>query len=571
VIRIALAQVNPTVGDFDGNLARIIAVIKEAGKRQADLVALPELALCGYPPEDLLLKRRFLDANQRYLRELAAQTTGITVICGLAVNRGDKVYNAAAVIGSKKVHQIYHKIELPNYGVFDEKRYFQPGRTVSLLDLAGVPVGVNICEDIWVNPGVSDAQAKLGARIIVNISASPFHLRKVDERLRILKSTAGRVGAYVLYVNTVGGQDELVFDGGSMVVDPQGTVIAQAKQFSEDLLVVDLPRSRLQAQSRVEAVDSVTLAGVESEVIRSIVSLPRRTRQRIRQRRRKAATLPEIEQIYRALVLGTRDYVQKNGFSSVIVALSGGIDSALTAAVAADALGPDRVQTLFMPSQYTSQLSYDAAEKQARLLRVKMQQIAIDDLFAAYRNELEPFFAGREEDVTEENIQARIRGNLLMAFSNKFGHLVLNTANKSESAVGYTTLYGDMVGGFAVLEDIPKTLLFRICRHLNRSRKREVIAREIINRTPSAELKKDQQDTDSLPPYDVLDRILKQFVEEDKDVDEIVKAGLDRKLVQRVVRMVINAEYKRRQSAPGIKITPRAFGKDRRWPITNKF
>ncbi len=569
MLRIALAQINPTVGDFPGNLAKIVAFARCARTAKADLVAFPELALCGYPPEDLLLKDRFLKANRSYLSKLARRVDSTILICGVADRQRRVLYNAAALLQRGELKLNYHKVDLPNYGVFDEKRYFEPGNKVALFDLGGVRIGLSVCEDIWVNGGVCQAQAQLGAQLLINISSSPYHLHKFEERLKLLQQVARENRVYVAYVNTVGGQDELVFDGGSLVLDPAGVPIARAPQFIEDLLVVDLPISARRNQPSLPKGISVgeSLLAVEHQEL----APPRWRGSRRRQPRRLADRLPEAEEVYQALVLGTRDYVRKNGFQRVMIGLSGGVDSALTAAIAVDALGPQQVETLFMPSRYTSKLSRELVEKQVHLLGIRLRTVAIDELVAAYEDSLRPFFFGRAADITEENIQARIRGNLLMAFSNKFGYLVLNTANKSEAAVGYSTLYGDMVGGFAVLEDIPKTLLYKICRHLNRNRGREVIARGIIRRPPSAELKADQRDTDSLPPYDALDQILRAFVEEDRDVAEIVKLGFERKLVERVVRLVIGAEYKRRQSAPVIKITPRAFGKDRRWPITNKF
>lgn len=569
MIRIALAQINPTVGDFEGNLAKIVSVSQRARTAQADLVAAPELALCGYPPEDLLLKERFLAANRSYLNRLKRTSKSTALVCGYADLKSQHVFNTAAVLQQGRTQLVYHKVDLPNYGVFDEKRYFRSGDEVAFFDIAGLRVGLSICEDIWITDGVCAAQAELGAQLLLNISSSPYHLHKFEERLDILRLIAKQHKVYVAYVNTVGGQDELVFDGGSLVLDPKGKIVGRAAQFKEELLFIDLPiRSRRLVEPEIKQIE------VHDNLLK--VSHVELTSPRWRSRKRLARSkpverLPEAEEVYQALVLGTRDYVEKNGFKQVMIGLSGGVDSALTAAVAVDALGAPRVETLYMPSRYSSQLSQRLVEQQARVLGVRLRTVPIDGLFEAYLTALRPFFIGREQDITEENLQARIRGNLLMAFSNKFGYLVLNTANKSEAAVGYSTLYGDMVGGFAVLKDIPKMLLYKICRHLNRSRGREVIVRGIIRRPPSAELKANQLDVDSLPPYETLDPILRAFVEQDQDIGEIVEQGYDRHTVERVSRMVIRAEYKRRQSAPGIKITPRAFGKDRRWPITNKF
>lgn len=572
MIRIGLGQINPTVGDFDGNTQRIGGFIAEAKTRRCDLVLFPELALCGYPPEDLLLKRAFVDANRRYLRKLVTVCEGINVICGYTGSRGDNVYNSAAVIGGGMVLLSYNKIALPNYGVFDERRYFVPGNEAPLLHIGETLIGINICEDIWVSPGVTEQQAALGAQLILNISSSPYHKHKVEERIEMLRDRARSNGCFVGYVNSVGGQDELVFDGASLVIDPTGRVIGRAAQFAEELLVVDIPtakesrRSRREPRSNSDSGPTPSFAVRQAELERAFVGRSRRT-----QKSRCAKRLVDAEEVYQAVTLGVRDYIRKNGFGQAIIGLSGGVDSALTAAIAVDAIGKENVVTLFLPSHYTCELSRVAARRQAQLLGIRMDTVSIDDLLEEYEETLVPLFRDTRSGLTEENLQARIRGNLLMAYSNKFGYLVLSTSNKSEAAVGYTTLYGDMVGGFSVLKDIPKTLVYEICEHLNRSRGREIIAQEIIDRPPTAELKHNQLDSDSLPPYDILDEILRLYVELDWNDREIIAAGFDRKTVARVIRMVGAAEYKRRQSAPGIKITPRAFGKDRRWPITNKF
>jgi NAD+ synthase (glutamine-hydrolysing) len=570
MIRIGLAQINPTVGDFAGNAHKIAGFIVEAKTQKCDLVLFPELALCGYPPEDLLLKRAFLDANKRYIRTLAAAAKGICVVCGYAGSRSRQVYNSAAVIHDGELLYSYNKIALPNYGVFDEKRYFVPGSEIPLLSIGKRLIGINICEDIWVAPGVTEQQAALGAKIVLNISSSPYHMHKVEERLEMLRERARHNNCYIGYVNSVGGQDELVFDGASLVIGPSGRLIAKAAQFAEALLVVDIPEDQLTPKKEAaRASVSPTAEGFSVKRI-ELSSLPSGKLRRAR-KSTCAERLSEPEEVYQAVVLGVRDYIGKNGFRQAIIGLSGGIDSALTAAIAVDAIGEENVFTLYLPSRYSSELSLKAATRQAELLGIKMETIAIDDLFEDYAATLVPFFRDTKSGLTEENLQARIRGNILMAFSNKFGYLVLSTSNKSEAAVGYTTLYGDMVGGFAVLKDIPKTLVYDICNHLNRSRRRQTIAQEIIDRPPTAELKDNQLDSDSLPPYEILDEILRLYVELDWNSDEIVAAGFDKKTVERVIRMVGIAEYKRRQSAPGVKITPRAFGKDRRWPITNKF
>jgi NAD+ synthase (glutamine-hydrolysing) len=572
MIRIGLGQINPTVGDFDGNMQKITGFVAEARTQQCDLVLFPELALCGYPPEDLLLKRAFIGANRRYLRRLATVCKGINVICGYAGSRGDNVYNSAAVIAGGKVLLSYNKIALPNYGVFDERRYFVPGKEVPLLHFDKTLIGINICEDIWVCPGVTEQQAALGAKLILNISSSPYHKHKAEERIEMLQDRARSNRCYVGYINSVGGQDELVFDGASLLIDPAGRVIARAVQFTEELLVVDIPEIKEHSRGRLRPQEGDDNALAQGLTVRRVeLKAPLVGKSRRARKAQCARRLVEAEEVYRAVTLGVRDYIRKNGFRQVIIGLSGGIDSALTAAIAVDAIGKENVFTLYLPSRYSSELSREAATRQAQLLGVKISTVSIDDLFEEYEETLAPLFRDSKPGLTEENLQARIRGNILMAFSNKLGYLVLSTSNKSEAAVGYTTLYGDMVGGFAVLKDIPKTLVYKICEHLNRSRGREIIAQEIIDRPPTAELKDNQLDSDSLPPYEILDEILRLYVELDWNDHQIVAAGFEKRTVERVIRMVGTAEYKRRQSAPGIKITPRAFGKDRRWPITNRF
>lgn len=572
MLRIALGQINPAVGDFPSNLEKILAFIREAQAAECDLILFPELSLCGYPPEDLLLKKSFVERNRQYLDKLVQASEGMSVVCGFAGSSDTRLFNSAAVISMGKLLMTYHKIALPNYGVFDEKRYFQPGKEVPLLRLGSTLIGINICEDIWICPGITEQQASLGAKLIINISASPYHQHKLEERVELLRDRAIRNYCHIGYLNMVGGQDELVFDGASLMLDPQGKVIARAGQFREELLIIDIPENE-PPEHLACGMSSVPAAADKDGFSFRCEELTSQFYGRHRQMISPtcAEPLSDEEEVYQALVLGTRDYIAKNGFRKVIIGLSGGIDSALTLAVAVDAIGKENVCTLFMPSRFTVELSHTAAARQALLLDVTLNQVSIDSLLAEYLQALQPLFKDTESGLTEENLQARIRGNLLMALSNKFGYLVLNTSNKSEAAVGYTTLYGDMVGGFSVLKDIPKTLVFKISRYLNRSRGRETIAPEIIDRPPSAELKANQFDTDSLPPYDVLDEILRRYVELDWSDHDIVAAGFDETTVAKVIRLVGAAEYKRRQSAPGIKITPRAFGKDRRWPITNKF
>lgn len=582
-----MVQMNPTVGDVEGNVRKIAGWLREAKKAGADLVAFPELAICGYPPEDLLLKPKFLRENRQALQEIVRQGRGVAVVVGcvgestlsepragqpMVVPAGrHEITNAAAVIAGGRLITTYAKRYLPNYGVFDESRYFHPGRHIPVVVLGGVAIGVNICEDIWFPEGPTRAQAAAGAEIIVNINASPFHVAKSRLREQMLATRARENGVIVTYTNMVGGQDELVFDGNSLILDQAGEVVLRGRAFEEDLLVADLnvaavARGRL-AQGRKRWGSGRAGATVE----RLVVSRSLRARRRPRLVPARTAPLDPLEEVYRALVLGVRDYVAKNGFRHVVIGLSGGIDSALTAAIAVDALGAANVLGLFMPSPYTSRESREDVAELAARLRIEVRTIPITETFESYLRLLAPSFKGCRPDSTEENIQARIRGNLLMAFSNKFGYLVLTTGNKSELSVGYATLYGDMAGGFAVIKDVPKTMVYELARLRNRRDRTEVIPERIFKRAPTAELKPGQKDEDTLPPYAVLDPILKAYVEEDRAPEEIVEMGFDRETVARVVAMVDRSEYKRRQAPIGIKITHRAFGKDRRMPITNGY
>ena len=570
-IRIALAQMNPTVGDLPGNAKRVIEFIEEARAQDADIVAFPELVLTGYPPEDLLLRPDFIDQNQAALEEVTRATKGITAIVGFA-QRAEDVYNAAAIAHDGEIAGIVQKSHLPNYSVFDEVRYFRPGRNPFVLKRGPLTFGVNICEDIWFPSSQTQLAVAADAQLVINLSSSPFHGGKSIARDRMLATRASDGVSMVAFVNTVGGQDELVFDGNSRVFGPRGDTLARAKAFEEDLLLFDVdldevfsarlkdPRSR-DASQREEPGEELPVVALRPVPEPSRPPLPKRA----------VETPGGAEEIYQALVLGTRDYVRKNGFERVVLGLSGGIDSALTASVAVDALGAKNVTGVFMPSPISSTISSEDAATLARNFGIDYLTLPIAEEMEAYRKTLQPAFAKTTEDVTEENLQSRIRGNLLMALSNKFGWLVLTTGNKSEYATGYTTLYGDMAGGFAVLKDVPKTLVRELARHRNAHGNGSTwIPARTIERPPTAELRPGQQDTDSLPPYEVLDPILKAYVEEDWEVDRIVAMGHDRALVQRVIKMVDRAEYKRRQAPPGIRITPRALGKDRRLPITNR-
>jgi len=582
-LRIALAQINLCVGDIEGNAERIIAEIDRAAAGGADIVVFPELAVTGYPPEDLLLKPSFVEHNMRALERIAGACKDLAAVVGFAEADSD-IYNAAAVIRSGSVAGVHRKNFLPNYGVFDEMRYFRRGRGTNVYRLGSVLFGVSVCEDIWYPEGPHREQAICGgASVLININASPFHSMKWKWREAMLATRASDNGAYVVYLNLVGGQDELVFDGHSMVFDPSGRLIARGRSFEEEMIFVDLDpdialHTRLSdtrwrqeaceaAQTQVGIIDLGPASGgarppiPDGKAGGSEVAPPDR-----------------VEEVYGALILGTRDYVRKNGFEGVVIGLSGGIDSALTAVIAADAIGPERVTAVSMPSVFSSEDAKTDAETLARNLGIRFLTLPIQDLFEGYKAALAPAFhrvsgdlkpPSNGADVTEENIQARIRGNYLMALSNKFRLLVLTTGNKSELATGYATLYGDMAGGFSVLKDVPKTLVYELSRY--RNSRGAVIPAGIIERAPSAELRADQKDSDTLPPYDVLDPILHLYIEDDFSPSEIVRRGYPEEVVRRVVAMVDRNEYKRRQSAPGIKITPKAFGRDRRLPITNRF
>lgn len=572
--RIALAQVNVTVGDFNGNAELIEKYIQRAKDKHADIVAFPELTITGYPPEDLLLRPQFIRDNIQYLEKIATKCSGITAIIGFADRVGEKIHNAAAVIHDGRIAAVYHKIHLPNYGVFDEKRYFEPGRSAMVLESDYLKIGLNICEDIWVENSVTEAQALFaGAEVIVNISSSPFHSGKVEERENLLRQRAVHNRAVICYVNIVGGQDELVFDGNSLIVDENGAIIARGKHFDQDLIVFDLDVERIRKRRDSDETFQKNKANFKPAfACESIkMSLHSSAEKRLLSKTDPPPQFNQIEEIYQALVLGTRDYVRKNGFSKVVLGLSGGIDSALTAAISVDALGAENVVGVSMPSTFSSQSSMTDAELLAENLNIQLITIPIQDTFEQSQKMMNHIFHGLPFDITEENIQARIRGNIIMALSNKFGWLALTTGNKSEVSVGYCTLYGDMAGGFAVIKDVPKTMVYRLSRSLNESRGKEIIPENTIVKPPSAELRPDQKDEDSLPPYETLDPILTEYVENNATMDQLLKAGFDEKTVRQVIRLVDSSEYKRRQGPPGIKITPRAFGRDRRMPITNQY
>ncbi len=568
--RLAQAQINCTVGDLIGNTEKICQWIQRARALNADLVSFPELTITGYPPEDLVLKPQFVADNIDALQVVAAEAKGIVVVVGF-VDYANGLYNAAAVLAHGKVQGVYHKHHLPNYGVFDEKRYFLTGREQHVFVVNGVSVGLNICEDMWAPRGPIRIQASGGATVIVNISASPYQIGKIDERERMLRTRAKRNLAIVAFNNLVGGQDELVFDGRSMIVDHEGHLLARGKAFEEDLVVADINiqdvlESRKHKQSRSDQPSTRM-----HSVTRIVCSDKPYAGTRVKVSPSVGETLTTCEEVYRALCLGIRDYVSKNGFSSVAIGLSGGIDSALTAALAVDALSPRQVLGVFMPSRHTSQASRVDVESLVRNLGIHLRTISIEEAYTAFLNMLSDAFQETKTDATEENIQARIRGAVLMALSNKFGWLVLSTGNKSEMSVGYATLYGDMAGGLSVLKDVPKTMVYRLARFRNAMTSSAVIPEHTLQRAPTAELRADQTDQDILPPYDILDPILEAYVEGNQAVAKIAALGFDASTVEQVGRMVDGCEYKRRQAPVGIKITSRALGKDRRMPVTNRY
>ena len=568
-MRIALAQVNPTVGDLGGNTRLVIDWIERARAAEADVVCFPELVLTGYPPEDLVLKPSFVRDNLAQLDTVAQATKGISAVVGFVDRDGD-LYNAAAFVTDGEVKAVYRKVFLPNYGVFDEKRYFVPGHQTPIIELAGGPIALSVCEDVWFPAGPMAWEAEHGARLLININGSPYHYGKRGPREAMIAGRASDYGVFVAWVNTVGGQDELVFDGNSLVFDPKGRVIARAASFVEELLVCDLdisaarhrPNEKLRRES--EAAE-----GLELEVTELAIPTPPTPAAKPPIKKRMAEPLEGAAEIYAALVLATGDYMRKQGFRKVVIGMSGGVDSALTAAIACDALGPENVIGVRMPSRHTSNESLEDAGMVAELLGMQLVDLSIEPPHRGFEEVLGPVFAGTAPGVAEENLQPRIRSTLLHALSNKFGYIVLSTGNKSELATGYGTLYGDIAGGYSVLKDITKTTVYDLCRYRNGLG--PAIPERVMTKAPSAELKPDQRDTDSLPPYDSLDPILIGYIEEDLSPEELVAAGHDAATVARVIQLVDRSEYKRRQAPPGVKITPRAFGRDRRMPIVNRY
>ena len=573
-LRIGLAQINSSVGDIAGNAKKAIESIEAARDMDVDILCFPELAVTGYPPEDLLLNTEFIDDNIRALDEIRKRCAGMVVIAGF-VDKKDDIFNSAAVMQNGEIVDVYRKLRLPNYGVFDENRYFQSERRFPVYRMEKMTFGVTICEDIWYPGDPMRSQVLLGnAQVVFNLSASPYYMGKPAARERMLATRAVDYNSIIAYCNAVGGQDELVFDGNSMVISEKGEITACAESFAEDLLVCDVNaekvyRSRLSTPTIRKTRYELSF---ENNPVETFALEPGRKKARGKIPAKAAAVAADpVEGAFSALVLGTGDYVRKNGFEKVVLGVSGGIDSALTAAIAAEAVGREKVVGVSMPSRYSSEGSVTDARKLCRNLGIRLLSVPVEDVFGSYEKTFSELFSGTKPDATEENIQARIRGNVLMALSNKFGWLVLATSNKSELAVGYSTLYGDMSGGYAVIKDVPKTVVYELCRHYNASRGKRIIPRYIIEKPPSAELRPGQKDTDSLPEYDVLDRILKGYVEDGLTLEDMVNLGEKRSVVKKVVAMVNRNEYKRRQSAPGVKITSLAFGKDRRFPITNLY
>jgi NAD+ synthase (glutamine-hydrolysing) len=568
-LRLAMAQVNPIVGDLEGNSRKILDVLGQARSLEVDLVAFPEMVLTGYPPEDLVYKPQFIQDNLRAMKNVASQSHGLTVVLGLVDSKTEK-HKAAAIASDGQLVGIYHKMFLPNYGVFDELRYFTPGDSCPVFVVKGIVVGVNICEDIWYPLGPTTVQREAGAEIIVNINGSPYYAGKQIFREKMLATRASDNGLYVSYTNMVGGQDELVFDGGSAIFSPTGELIAQGSQFTEDLIVVDIDADEVSPDPPFRKEDPKVLKQIGKSKRITISNQPQSESKRPLKKQNPTLYEP-LAEIYTALVTGTRDYVKKNGFTKVLIGMSGGIDSTLVACIATEALGKENVVGVTMPSRYSSEGSVLDSQKVAENLQIPLFVIPIENTFETFLNTLESHFQDATPGVAEENLQARIRGTLLMALSNKFGWLVLTTGNKSELAMGYATLYGDMAGGYGVIKDVLKTLVYSLAEWLNQVNLNPIIPANVILKPPSAELRPDQTDQDTLPPYEILDPILKAYIEEDRGYTDLVNSGYDHDIIQQVISLVDKNEYKRRQAAPGVKITPRAFGKDRRLPIVNRY
>ena len=559
-LRISLAQINTSVGDISGNVDKIQFYLQEARKLESDIVAFPELAITGYPPEDLLHRSQFLKSNIVAMQQIVKESKDIVVIFGFADSDGSNLYNSAALAFNSKIIGVHRKHLLPNYGVFDEQRYFSSGNTCDVFKIDDTKIAINICEDIWSDNGPLNTQSNNGASLIININASPFHIDKRITREKTIINQAVKNNVQIAYVNQVGGQDELVFDGSSMIVDNNGKIKSRASQFSEDLITHDV---------NIKNPKSIT-TDIDND--QNTFYIPKYISEKSTNITTKLTNpIPPIEEIYQALVIGTQDYVHKSGFKKVIIALSGGIDSSLVAAIAVESFGKDNVTGISMPSEFSSEGSKTDAYKLSENLGINIKTIPINDIFNLMQKSLQPMFNNLPWDVAEENIQSRIRGNIIMALSNKFNSMVLTTGNKSEMAVGYATIYGDMAGGFSVIKDVPKLKVYELCNHINNKEGKEIIPSSIIDKPPSAELRHNQQDTDSLPPYEILDAILEEYIENDSSYEDIINSGFDANVVSKIINLVDKTEYKRRQSAPGVKITNKNFGRDRRIPITNKY
>ena len=559
-LRISLAQINTSVGDISGNVDKIVFYLQEARKLESDIVAFPELAITGYPPEDLLHRSQFLKSNIVAMQQIVKESKDIVVIFGFADSDGSNLYNSAALAFNSKIIGVHRKHLLPNYGVFDEQRYFSSGNTCDVFKIDDTKIAINICEDIWSDNGPLNTQSNNGASLIININASPFHIDKRITREKTIINQAVKNNVQIAYVNQVGGQDELVFDGSSMIVDNNGKIKSRASQFSEDLITHDV---------NIKNPKSIT-TDIDND--KNTFYIPKYISEKSTNITTKLTNpIAPIEEIYQALVIGTQDYVYKSGFKKVIIALSGGIDSSLVAAIAVESFGKDNVTGISMPSEFSSEGSKTDAYKLSENLGINIKTIPINDIFNLMQKSLQPMFNNLPWDVAEENIQSRIRGNIIMALSNKFNSMVLTTGNKSEMAVGYATIYGDMAGGFSVIKDVPKLKVYELCNHINNKEGKEIIPSSIIDKPPSAELRHNQQDTDSLPPYEILDAILEEYIENDSSYEDIINSGFDANVVSKIINLVDKTEYKRRQSAPGVKITNKNFGRDRRIPITNKY
>ncbi len=554
IIRFCLSQINTTVGDIKGNSKKILEKIKKAEMEKTDIIIFPELSVCGYPPEDLILKKGFVDDNLKALKIIAKNTGDIIAIVGFLNRKSNQTYNSAAVLYKGKCLGVYNKINLPNYGVFDEKRYFASGEQPVILNIDGINIGISICEDLWVPSILYNLKGRID--FFVNLSSSPYHKGKWKERYKIFSKRAKEFGCEIIYVNLFGGQDELVFDGHSLVIDKKGKIIIHGSQFREDDIYYD---KIVKSKNKVKLNNRIKIIKINYKLKEKSIKI---------NTRKKFIPMTDEEEVYNALLTGTRDYIVKNGFKKAIVAVSGGIDSALVSVIAVDCLGKENVELIFMPTKFTSRESYKDAVKLSKNLGIKLKIINIQPIFEIYLKILNPFFKGFKQDITEENLQSRIRGNLVMAFSNKFKSIVLTTGNKSEMSTGYATLYGDMAGGFAVIKDIPKTLVYKLAKYRNKKAGFDLIPKNILKKEPTAELKYNQKDSDTLPPYPLLDKIIEDYIENDKTYNELKNKYPN---LKKVIRMIDASEYKRRQAPPGVKITPKAFGKDRRMPIVNKY